>query len=354
MGQVCSVDASTGELKPLSPQPASGAPLPEGAVKCAQNAETKVWAPLRSAAAPPGFKAAPAPAPAPAAAPPPPAPTPAPPAPKPPAPAPPPPDVPTPTETPSETVMSTGGIFIIIAAILVLMTVITFVATGSFLATLVVLAILIGIIFILNKLGVLTVDTSNGGLNIGYHELNPSSASSPAPAPSTSAQTTSAPKPVVQSEVFHIGGNEYTYQDAPAVCAAYDSQLATYDQVNDAYALGAEWCAYGWSQGGMALFPTQENTWAQMQADPTGRTNCGRPGINGGYFDPATKFGVNCFGPKPPDNSNMKYPLPLPNSDPSAFAQAVNKFKNMMNSMSVNAFNRTAWSGWNLSAHTGK
>jgi len=254
----------------------------------------------------------------------------------------------------SSTVMNTGGIFIIIAVILVLFSVVTFVTTGSFLATLVVVAILVGIIFILNKLGVLRVNTSNGRLNIEYHELNPSSASSPAPAPSTSEQTASAPKPVIKSEVFHIGGNDYTYQDAPAVCAAYESQLATYDQVNDAYALGAEWCAYGWSQGGMALFPTQESTWSEMQTDPTGRTNCGRPGINGGYFDPATKFGVNCFGPKPPDTSNAKYPLPLPNADPSAFTQAVNKFKNMMNSMSVNAFNRNAWSGWNLSAPTGK
>ena len=28
--------------------------------------------------------------------------------------------------------------------------------------------------------------------------------------------------------------------------------------------------------------------------------NCGRPGVNGGYFDnPNIKFGVNCYGQKP-------------------------------------------------------
>ena len=35
---------------------------------------------------------------------------------------------------------------------------------------------------------------------------------------------------------------------------------------------------------------------------------CGKPGINGGYFsDPTMKFGVNCYGVKPdPDNNNIK------------------------------------------------
>jgi len=49
----------------------------------------------------------------------------------------------------------------------------------------------------------------------------------------------------------------------------------------------------------MALFPTQQATWQALQTDPVNKTNCGRPGINGGYFDPQTKFGVNCYGVKP-------------------------------------------------------
>jgi hypothetical protein len=263
------------------------------------------------------------------------------------------------TQSKAETILNSGGLLILICVVLVLLSVITFVSTGSFLATLVVIAILIGVILLLGKLGVLKIYFADGMLHVEYHQMDtaPSNAgvtgpaSSTAPAPSTSDQTVSAPKPVVQSEVFHIGGNEYTYEEAPAVCAAYDSELATYEQLSTALTLGAEWCAYGWSQGGMALYPTQQTTWAQLQNDPNTSKSCGHPGINGGYFDPATKFGVNCYGPKPTDNTNAKYPLPLPGSDPNAFNQLVNKFKSQLNTMQVNAFNRSAWSGWNLSAH---
>ena len=263
------------------------------------------------------------------------------------------------TKSQAETILNSGGLLILICVVLVLLAVVTFVSTGSFLATLVVIAILIGVILLLGKLGILKIYFSDGMLHVEYHDMDaaPSEdnvtgpASSTSPAPSTSDQSASVPKPVGQIEVFHIGGNEYTYEEAPAVCAAYDSELATYDQLNAALSLGAEWCAYGWSQGGMALYPTQQSTWTQLQTDPSKSTACGRPGINGGYFDPATKFGVNCYGPKPADNTNSKYPLPLPGYDPSAFNQMVNRFKSQMNTMQVNAFNRSAWSGWNLSAH---
>ena len=260
----------------------------------------------------------------------------------------------------AETILNSGGLLILICVVLVLLSVVTFVSTGSFLATLVVIAILIGVILLLGKLGILKIYFDDSWmLHVEYHDMdtapsdsdNTGQALTTSPAPSSSSQNTSVPKPVGQSEVFHIGGNEYTYEDAPAVCAAYDSELATYDQLNTALTLGAEWCAYGWSQGGMALYPTQQSTWTQLQTDPSKSTACGRPGINGGYFDPATKFGVNCYGPKPSDNTNAKYPLPLPGSDPSAFNQMVNKFRSQMNTMQVNAFNRSAWSGWNLSAH---
>lgn len=273
---------------------------------------------------------------------------------------------------PSNVAINSGGVLMVICVVLVLLSVVTYVSTGSALATVVVMIILIGFVLLLGKLGILDIYFENGTLHVEYHQLNappkglsgapgmPGSSeaaaapqgSAPSPAPCTPDQAASAPKPVSKSEVFHVGGNEYTYQDAPAVCAAYDSELATYDQLSTALSLGAEWCAYGWSQGGMALYPTQQTTWTQLQADPTARTACGRPGINGGYFDPNTKFGVNCYGPKPTDNTNAKYPLPLPGSDPTAFNQLVNKFKSQLNAMSVNAFNRDAWSGWNLSAHT--
>ena len=66
-------------------------------------------------------------------------------------------------------------------------------------------------------------------------------------------------------EVFNIPGNDYTYEDAEALCKAYDSKLATYDEINKAYKKGANWCNYGWSANQMAFFPTQKHVWEKLQ-----------------------------------------------------------------------------------------
>jgi hypothetical protein len=150
--------------------------------------------------------------------------------------------------------------------------------------------------------------------------------------------------PSVLQEVYYVSGNNYTYDDAPAVCAVYNGELATYDQIAEAFAKGAEWCGYGWTMGGMALYPTQEKSWARriQEVDTDKRTKCGRPGINGGYFDPATKFGVNCYGVKPNCN-NKKYPTP---DGLGLDAEKVNKFKQDSSRIKVDPFSRLAWSMW--------
>lgn len=108
-----------------------------------------------------------------------------------------------------------------------------------------------------------------------------------------------------KNEVFNISNNLYTYDDAQAICTSYGAKLATYDQIEQEYNKGAEWCNYGWSDGQMAFFPTQKDTWDKLQKTKNNKNNCGRPGVNGGYFDnPNIKFGVNCFGKKPKPNSN--------------------------------------------------
>ena len=152
--------------------------------------------------------------------------------------------------------------------------------------------------------------------------------------------------PKVGSEVFHISDAQFTYDEAAAVCAAYDSQLATYEQIVEAYNSGAEWCGYGWSAGGMALYPTQKTTWTELQReiDPGKRTACGRPGVNGGYFDPMNKFGVNCFGFKP--KGDFKPPAPLPGVDKQAFESSVNKFKEMLKTLNLSPWSRSQWSGY--------
>lgn len=150
---------------------------------------------------------------------------------------------------------------------------------------------------------------------------------------------------ILRPEVFHVSDNKFTYDEAPAVCAAYGARLATLEQIIEAYNNGAEWCNYGWSAGGMALYPTQQSTWSELQneVDPGKRTRCGRPGVNGGYFEPTNKFGVNCMGVKPKGEFNP--PAPLPGMDQTKFREMVDKFKNLMKSLSVSPYSRQEWSG---------
>lgn len=233
-------------------------------------------------------------------------------------------------------------IFLISIVGIVLFSIISMISLGV-LPTIVLVG-LIGIIGgVLYQFGYLTVTETSSGLDFKFYE------STPVPAKATIIPS---PKSLEQKEVFNVGGNEFTYDEAAAVCAAYDADLATYDQVNTAYEAGAEWCGYGWTQGGMALFPTQQATWEllQQEIDVKKRTSCGRPGVNGGYFDPQNKFGVNCYGIKP-GGKGQKFPLPVPGTDTQSFDKAVDKFKSMLSKFSVSAFNRDGWSEWSLGSH---
>jgi len=228
---------------------------------------------------------------------------------------------------------------------LVLLMVVVIVSTGNFIAGLVLVSVVGAIGYVLFKLGVISFKVSPTGIDFGFYEK------APAPAQAISLMKLDK-KELEQPEVFFVSGNDYTYDDAPAVCAAYNSELASYDQVNDAFSAGGEWCGYGWTQGGMALFPTQQSTWEMLQqeTDETKRTGCGRPGVNGGYFNPSNKFGVNCYGVKP-KNKNTKFPQPIPGTDSASFEKLVDKYKGMLNRMTVSAFNRVGWSEWNMASH---
>lgn len=175
----------------------------------------------------------------------------------------------------------------------------------------------------------------------------------PAVQPVGSATSSLTNVNLVGNEVFHISDNMFTYADAPAVCAAYDARIATLEEIIDAYNHGAEWCGYGWSAGGMALYPTQKGTWdaLQQEVDSSRRTACGRPGVNGGYFDPTSKFGVNCYGYKP--QGNVKLPTPLPGSDPASFAAAVDKWKGSLKAFSLDPYSRDTWSAAPVSQAAG-
>ena len=151
-------------------------------------------------------------------------------------------------------------------------------------------------------------------------------------------------------QVFNIPGNDYVYPDAKALCSAYGSRLATYKEVEDAYKGGAEWCNYGWSEGQMALFPTQQKTWDKLQKIEGHENDCGRPGINGGYMkNPAVRYGVNCYGYKPQMTAEEEElmatsPIYPKTKKDIAMEQRVQYWKDKLSSVLVSPFNHTSWS----------
>ena len=163
----------------------------------------------------------------------------------------------------------------------------------------------------------------------------------------------SGPAPVPENklykQVFNIPGNHYNYENATALCSAYGSQLATYDQIEQAYNNGAEWCNYGWSADQLALFPTQKQTYDKLQNIEGHKNDCGRTGVNGGYIaNPKIKFGVNCYGYKPKMTSEednlMKTSTPYPETTKDiAFQKRIDYWKNKVNDILVSPFNHSSW-----------
>jgi hypothetical protein len=153
-----------------------------------------------------------------------------------------------------------------------------------------------------------------------------------------------------KEEVFHIPGNTYGYEDAKAVCKALGSRLATYSEVESSYQNGAEWCSYGWSDGQMALFPTQKATYDKLQTIDDHQNDCGRPGVNGGYIkNENVQFGVNCYGLKPSINEKEMQlmtnvsPYPLTKKE-KRLNKKVEEYKKTLSSLIISPFNPKKWS----------
>jgi hypothetical protein len=161
------------------------------------------------------------------------------------------------------------------------------------------------------------------------------------------------PSPVPEirfkKQVFNIPGNYYNYENAKAICKAYGSELATYEQIEKAYNDGAEWCNYGWSANQLALFPTQKKTYDNLQKIEGHENDCGRPGINGGYIaNPNVLFGINCYGNKPKITSEeeelMKKITPYPETMKDiAFQKRVDFWKQHVDAILVSPFNYKTW-----------
>jgi len=164
--------------------------------------------------------------------------------------------------------------------------------------------------------------------------------------------TTPPPIPEIKfhPQVFNIPGNNYKYPDAKALCTAYGSRLATYSEIEKAYSIGAQWCNYGWSEGQMALYPTQQKTYDELQKVKGHENDCGRPGVNGGYIaNPQVTYGVNCFGYKPkitPDEETLMAntpPYPKTTKD-LLMEKRVDYWKTRLTDILVSPFNSNTWS----------
>ena len=158
------------------------------------------------------------------------------------------------------------------------------------------------------------------------------------------------PQILLRPQVFNIPENNFVYPDAKAVCSAYGGRLATYNEVEDAYKNGGEWCNYGWSEGQMALFPTQQKTFDKLQEIEGHENDCGRPGINGGYIsNPAVRFGVNCYGFRPrmteTDRDLMENSSVYPKTKKDlAMEKRVDYWRDKLSEVLVSPFNHNSWS----------
>lgn len=153
------------------------------------------------------------------------------------------------------------------------------------------------------------------------------------------------PAPAQTNQVFNVSDNVFTYDDAEAVCKAYGAELATYEQLVNAYKQGANWCNYGWTKGQMALFPIQKSFWDKVQENnPERRGDCGMPGINGGYFENKNQqFGVNCYGPKRAPRTDESMKLTYVSDKERELQEKIFNFKRQLGNFKLTPFNEDKW-----------
>ena len=158
------------------------------------------------------------------------------------------------------------------------------------------------------------------------------------------------PKIKLSKQVFHIPDNKYNYENAKAICNAYGGRLASVKEMQEAYTKGADWCGYGWSDGQMALYPTQYDKWANLQKIKGHEHDCGRPGINGGYIsNPNVNFGINCYGYKPKITQQEADAMKMAPQYPKTmreieFDKRVDYWKDKLPAIEVSPFNHNNWS----------
>lgn len=147
-----------------------------------------------------------------------------------------------------------------------------------------------------------------------------------------------------ENEVFHIDDQIYTYPEAFEKCKAYGADLATYQQIVDAYNNGAEWTNYGWSKGQKAFYPIQPCSFVKLRRQGI---KIGPPGVNGGKFEEYLRFGANCYGIRPPGKVSVpKDPICLEDGETETCRENPDACK-VLDTDKINPFvPEKKWSQW--------
>jgi hypothetical protein len=118
----------------------------------------------------------------------------------------------------------------------------------------------------------------------------------------------------------------------------------------DAWRKGADWCSFGWVSGQKIVFPTQKESWLKLQdsKDQSVKNKCGLPGLNGGLMkDSTARYGVHCFGVKPPTWRNYKANT-MAKENLTAHEQEMKSrsryFKERLNEYTIAPFEKAKWS----------
>jgi hypothetical protein len=160
----------------------------------------------------------------------------------------------------------------------------------------------------------------------------------------TDATSATVSNPSIK-QVFNVKENIYTLDDAPAVCGALGSEIASINQLMDAHKNGADWCNVGWTKDGLAAYPIQYSTWKTLQDNqPDKRNICGRPGINLSRNDPNLLYGVNCYGIKPEPKGNEKVKQSILSDKQRDLEAKIAQFQKNVNAIGVAPFNVNKWS----------
>ena len=161
-----------------------------------------------------------------------------------------------------------------------------------------------------------------------------------------SNKNTTCNKKAGSKEVFNIKDNMFTFDEAKSVCDAHDAKLASLEEMIYAYKKGANWCSYGWSEGQLALYPTQPEFWNKLQNEPYRKYECGKPGVNGGYFENQNyKFGANCYGVKPEPKSNELEKDRYGSVRLTARELKTTEYKEQLDKFRISPFNEDKWRG---------